>query len=162
MYFEYDVSTTVSIDVPLELEVTDVSACYRYTDILLYEKYNRLNGTNYTYDMTENELDKLKQGLSIADIFNYTPNETSTFENCRIKKPQRYQIFESTTECLELFKIHKYFFVEYMCYRYSYIGRPNMFLFEELANTPKLSGVMYEISPGKMFDKYQFAKFVVH
>ena len=114
--------------------------------------------------MSDDELDQLQQKLTIEDVFNLTPDSSRSFDSCRVKIPKTYKIATGTnaSACLEMFKIHKFFFVEYMCYRYEYILKPDSFLYEELANTPKLSGVMYEVTPGDAFKNYHYAKYVLH
>lgn len=49
-----------------------------------------------------------------------------------------------------------------MCYRYEYKSKPDLFLFQQLANTPKLLGVIYELKPGKLFESYKYSKFIKH
>lgn len=125
-----------------------------------------LNISNMTYDrdMSESEEDALQQTLTINQVFDLTPKNNESFGSCRVKIPQTYKLAEGTDSlaCLKMFRVYKFFFVEYVCYRYEYTLKPDLFLFEELANTPKLSGVIYEITPGDMFNNYQNSKFVIH
>ena len=152
------------MEVPGELIVPAISACYRYTDIIIYDRLNERNGTSFKFNMTEEELDELKKMLTLKDIFEMTPNEEEAFTRCRSKVPQSYEVEHgnNSKECLAMFKVSKFFFVEFVCYRYEYQLKPDVYTFDELANTPKLSGVMYEITPGKLFDSYQFVKFISH
>lgn len=130
----------------------------------MYDKLNKVNGTKFTFNMTEDELDALHENLTIRDIFDYTPSAEDAIESCRVKIPQSYKLIDKNNfnECQAMFNVSRFFMVEYMCYRYEYMLEPNLFLFDQLANTPKLSGVFYEITPGKFFKNYEILKFVAH
>lgn len=83
-------STTVSIEVPNELLVPAISACYRYTNILIYDRLNQRNGTEFTFNMTEEELDELYLKLTMHDIFEMTPDANQSIVEYSSKIPVIY------------------------------------------------------------------------
>lgn len=71
---------------------------------------------------------------------------------------------QSSDTCLTYFKVTKFFLLEYICYRYIYIGKDGstLFTFDELANAPAGPGAIYEVAPGSNFSEYKITKMIAH
>ena len=52
-------------------------------------------------------------------MFNYTPDERLALGGCRVRTPNSYKLIETGySECINLFRVQKFFVLEYICYKY--------------------------------------------
>lgn len=150
---------------PILIRFPALSTCFKYAQILDYDRHIKLDGIDLKREnISETQSEILEQEITIKEIFALTPNISEASQSCRVKLPQRYEVRQgvNSSECSDLFDIKKFFFVEYICYRYQYIKMPNTFHFDELAYTPKLTGMIFEVTPGEKFKDYRSGKFVIH
>ena len=131
-YFSYTTRTSVDIAMPLRLVTPDVSVCIKYRDIYR----GALNVSNVT----------------IADIFDGTPDPLSLLSLCIHRYVNSYEakIVNGTAACNELFKIGKFYFAQYVCYRFEKVIADTKdregyqrFAFQNIANSLIYQGMFY-------------------
>lgn len=145
------------------LEAPALHACYRYYDLLDYDKMNSALGTDWKYDPYNGTLVRqIQNDLTIANILQFTPSSDEALGACSVRHPNSYIINpESSKDCHKMFSIIKYVVLEYICYKYRYVAVENQtFSLLELANTPVSPGLMYEVNPSDPFKKFRLAKFI--
>ena len=148
---------------PEELEAPGFTACYRYSEILDYERINRETGLDLRYSNQDVDVRRQQQVLSLGNILKYTPSPNESIALCKVRFTKSYVILEKySNECLELFSVRKFFVLEYVCYQYNFKAAMNqLFLMEELTSSPAFPGRIFKIHPGKLFNRYRLSKFMV-
>lgn len=133
------------------------------------------NETNPNHRKLNDESIRYVQSiLSVADIFLLTPPIEDAINSCTFRTPNTFRITrisnnrnletKNIESCLKYFSIKKFFFLEYICYKYVLIGKNNskIFTFDEIANAPAGPGTVYEITPGGAFEEYKQTKIIAH
>lgn len=121
-YFSYATSSLTSFVVPERILMPSSSLCIRYTDIVDYPRLQRETGLSVYYpapvNITRDILWDAKSALTVSQIFNYSPPINEFFHSCKVRFPDDYRIETYTgNDCLNTFKMSKYYAQEYVCYR---------------------------------------------
>ena len=116
-YFKYLTATTTDIKMPLKLRTPAVSLCVRYGDVI------KGKDGKWTYTMNDTErmehLLHLQTTMTLKNIFEMTPPTENLLTSCLQRKQGSYRAIEyNASECGPLFKISKYFIMEFICYRF--------------------------------------------
>lgn len=110
--------------VPTTLIAPGVTACFRYTDLLDFDRINSELKPNdkfspWTYSWSAGPIRHYQKTLTIAQVFNYTPPVEEAVDGCRVRTPRSYELIESNySYCSEIFRVKKFFVLEYICYKY--------------------------------------------
>lgn len=98
-YFEYGATTSVMMDVPSTEAVPALSICWRFVDVLDVRKLNAERGKNLTAmdfnqpdDAVAAAIHALQEGLTLDEIFAYTPQADEVFSRAIIRYPGEYAV----------------------------------------------------------------------
>lgn len=163
IYFQYEVVTRISLTIPDKLDAPSFSACFRYSEITDFKRIDEEKRANLSWAASSGA-EEILESLIISDVFKYSPNESDAIECCRYRTPGTF-LFDRIVKrdkCLKAFEIKKFFFGNFMCYRYRFILSNRSYSYPELAYASRDSGLIYEVQPGEKFFPYKEAKFVVH
>lgn len=165
IYFDYKTTSTVDIEMPDVLEPPDVSLCVRYADILIDESlrsFDKLKGKEKI-----KALRVLQDKVTLADIFNKTPETGKVIKECLHRTPGSYDVKQTTSNegCMKVFTVDKYYAQEFMCYRFSQISSEEneKFLYGKLAFSIIYGSLFYALVLDKeQMDGAEFCKIVIH
>ena len=162
IYFNYDVVTRVATDVPDTFQFPTLHTCYRYTDVLNYDKMNQELKTNWSFSSYDGPaIQKLQHDLNVKNIHDFTPSIEDSIESCRSKHPKSYLTPSyNRSECQKIFNVSKYVALEYICYKYDFVPEEKFTLLK-LALTVRSPGMMYEIVPGPGFEMFMVSKIII-
>lgn len=150
----------------MELANPALSICFRYKDIIDKRKVNKKIRSKLLKGNTSSSrsLD-WKDFLTIRDIFSATPSTNMLIKSCRIRKPHKYTFEELTmSQCHETFLVSKYYFLEYLCYRFRVREKPqDLYDYQKISYSSELSGMMFEVSFNlSVFHSAEGLRLVVH
>ena len=115
LYFKYDTTTELSIDIPTELEAPDLSVCLRYVDVLDIARFSRdrnisVGSADGDGKYSVDHIQLVQETVTIADIFAYTPDVDDIFLSCLTRTPQSYEYIPANgKKCYELFTIINFY-----------------------------------------------------
>lgn len=160
IFFKFQITTEISIQIPRTYEPLDVHFCVRYTDLIssklkkkLLQNWNHLNVTN--------EIRILQYAIQLNEIFYDTPNETLLFDHVEFREKGSYElIICNSSYCNEYFNVTRFVFMEYICYQISLRSDKISQSFDliNLAVSPAFSGLSVRITFNKIFNFVQFFK----
>lgn len=164
LYFKYDVVTRVVTEIPSRVQMPALSACFRYSDVIDYERINSVKGTGYKLTLDPRSIRQLQHEITVLEIFNFTPDVLNILQACRTRHPNSYALDERYGKgCNQLFNISKFFALEYVCYKIVYSDVQNEFSFLELSNTPSAPSQLMKIEFSDVaFKNYKYKKFMIH
>ena len=114
LYFRRDVHTETLIHIPQDLEPPATSICFRYTDILDYDRIKK----ELNLSISRDTFLESQSALTIAQIFEYSPAVEHFFAECRMRSPDDYTIDAMIgAHCSQWFNVDKFYIQEYICYR---------------------------------------------
>lgn len=119
-YFKYRAVTELTLEIPAEMTLPDLSICIRFSYIFEYERYARDTGINLTNDepYAFNKIGRLLEVVTVNDLLQYTPNITNNIFKWLIRKPADILFhFNISSECNDFIHVTKYSLQEYVCNR---------------------------------------------
>lgn len=126
-YFEYATRTRVNLFPHFDIRVPSLSACFRVADVIRIDDIKREKGLSIEnislagvhQDPWHSYYESVKD-LSVADIFEYTPDEGTILRDCQLRLPKvDYAIRYSLADCYKQIKIRKFYHRESICYTFS-------------------------------------------
>lgn len=167
VYFKYKTHTKLSMNIPKRVSVPAVSLCIKYTDIFDMRGYAGKIGLNqsevesiFTPDVLNSDAP-----LNISDIFQLTPgvNETIGF-CCSRNRNNSYEVkVTHGPKCYEMFKTSKYYYLDFMCYKFDNIILHNVrFDYQSLSVSPQLSSFIYGFSLSEKVRQANLIKILAH
>lgn len=118
--------------IPITVTAPGVTACFRYTDILDYKRINeelpKDDFSPWTLSLNRSRVRHYQKTLTIAQVFKYTPPISEALAGCRVRTPKSYNLIEEGYgTCSKMFRVQKFFVLEYMCYKYQlYLNQPEI------------------------------------
>lgn len=163
LYFAYEVTSSVFMRLPEEIEAPGLTTCYRFFEIMDFDRMNRETGSKLKHSIDDKRFWDYEKILTLGQILKYTPPVEKAIDRCRYRRPQSFTIEEKVgQDCYQLFSVRKFFVLQYVCYQYEYVGvKDQLYAYEHLTSSPVAPGFMYKIYPGPLFHKYRLAKFMV-
>lgn len=160
IFFKFQITTEISIQIPRTYEPLDVHYCVRYTDLIssnikvhILKNWNQLNETN--------QIRTLQHAISLKEIFRYSPNETSIFDHVEFREKGSYElILCNSNECNDFFNVTRFVFMEYLCYQISLRSEKISQSFDliNLAVSPAFSGLSVRMTLKDSFNSVHFYK----
>jgi len=150
-YFGYKSTTTVRLDIPKDVAIPSLSVCWRYADLLDTEALRKINVTLPAIDFTNDEtvaftIRTIQSSLTVEQIFGYTPDSSTIFNQCLVRKPDEYDVrFLKPTDCRTMFNITKFYLQEYICYR-SKLHANGTYNYQTTGSALAFPGMAFEIS----------------
>lgn len=164
-YFKYETSTGIRIHFPDEVTFPDISVCLRYTDILKFDELNKQTNRSYEFTVDDDRVRMYQQNLTLSQIFSFTPSVNDTLSSIVYRHKQSYKryICHGNNECTRIFTIDKYYYLEYMCYRYtSNQMNSSSVSFSTIAVTPSSPGTIFKLTFNRMFSRVSYMKISLH
>ena len=142
MYLKYMVSSKIVISFPKEIQPYSPNICFRYTDILDFERLNRETGRRWSYSQVPQVVRKYQHELTVAEIMTMTPRVEDIVKDVSFKTKNSEIIFSNRTHSpMTFLEIKKYLFLEYVCYKIIIKGQKSL-SYEELAVTTVGPGII--------------------
>ena len=148
VYFQYATATDILISLPGLIQIPDFTFCVRYFDVFDLSGFNASeNGDIHDTSTNDEHIRELQSQVTIADIFNHTPDVNELWVRCLSRKTHEYDIIHTNgSECKEVFRVRKYYVQEYMCYNFHQIKSENAtYSFRNIAFSLAFPGVFYAI-----------------
>lgn len=165
-YFRYDTVSDLLIDIPKDIDLPDLSICFRYTDLFNKAAFQNQTNTTLPFIDTDSELNTVQKLVTIKEIFSFTPPTKGIIKSCLFREPASYKTKESSgDDCDGVFSIGKFYLQEYVCYKFSQkIGNDTeRFSFEKISYSLSFSGTFYSIRLDlKFFEGAHYFKAMVH
>ena len=164
LYFKYPTDTITTVKMPEKLEAPAVSLCIRLGDLV------KTDDGLWSYKMNntrrQEHLEKVKETMTLKDIFEKTPPTTNLILNCLHRLPFSYEVMElNGTDCSDLFNITKYFVQEFICYKFRHSEQVSetLFNYQQIAFSLRYPGLFYGlgINPDSI-EGANFLKIIVH
>ena len=159
-YFKYPTQTMLDMRLPLEIQMPQLSACFRLDimikrDQLLISKGMNLPDGPSNWTAFYEQLQK----LTIADILDYTPSPMEVLSQkgdaCKVRYPDAFAVkypYSNAHDCYAMFNITKYIQRQFMCYKFSVSnvpkdknGRQTKIEVDEYSLSPNLPGLIYSL-----------------
>lgn len=125
-YFAYTASAKVRLDIPQNVTLPSLSACWRYADVLSNEFLTRINQQPVNFDnsdTTGQTVNKIQSLVTLKDINDHTPQIDDLYLDCIIRFPREYVIqWFKKDECKAHFRIEKFVSQQFVCYRLQLTG----------------------------------------
>lgn len=120
-YLEYDASNIIKLDIPKKMSPPALSICWRYADLLNVNKLNNDHGLNIqpvNFSDRARTLTEIQRGITLRQIFDYTPSVNEVYSSVKIRKPESFVITnEGEQVARRSFTIKKFYVQQHMCYR---------------------------------------------
>ena len=141
LYFQYRVTTQITIEIDDSVEPLSTIICTRYTDILDYETL--LKGQR----IEEKDVAELKDNLTAAQIFELTPGIEEIVERIRWRQQNTYRIFKGgKLNGNKVIEIKKFLYSEFICYQIALKKRfRRKMRHHVLSVTTNSPGLVYEL-----------------
>ena len=164
-YFKYETSTGIRIHFPDEVTFPDISVCLRYTDILKFDELNKQTKRSYRFTVDDEVVRMYQENLTLSQIFTFTPSINDTLSSIvyRHKRSYKRYICHTDNECSTMFTIDKYYYLEYMCYRYtSNQMNSSTVSYSTIAVTPSSPGTIFKFTFSRHFSRVSYMKIALH
>lgn len=160
IFFKFQITTEITIQIPNTYQPLDVHFCVRYNDLIpLNYKVSKLK--NFTRLNETDQIRIIQHLVSLHEVFALTPNESSLLQVVEFRQKGSYEILScAELECLEYFNVAKFFFMEYICYAVSLRQEKvsqSMDLIH-LAVSPSFSGLSVRMVLKRTFNGAHFFK----
>ena len=160
-YFAFKTSTKIVFELENKFINPSITFCVRYPAILDRSKHGKYNiSSSYRYNKTEMSSDMSK--LTIADIFDLTPDPNEVILSCQVRK--NYYQFDLTsynrTKCYSLFHVTKYQEGGFICYQFRTTTADNKFHCSQAALTHNSNKQFYLLLLHQRFMASNAIKFI--
>ena len=155
-YFSYSTTTSYGIESTfgdtISTEIPNLAVCVRYTDILDYERLERVLGKRFPRTNTDMDMADLQSNLTLRQIFDLTPSANSTLSSCFYRNHDGFLLdSHQRSMCQQIFTVERFFTEHYMCY----VFRPDRKFDFPIANS-RLSlhapSIFYRIQLSDLFN----------
>ena len=157
LYFQYRVSTVISIGIDEIIHPLATTLCVRYTDVLDYDRIRKETGRGWQYSRDLTVIKSYKQNLTAKEIFTFTPKVEETLKHIRFRKLGSYRMFRlSKTTGVD---VEKFLYSEFICYKIS-LKRNNRKPMPHhlLSVTTQAPGMVYELTMTDKLDPAHYMK----
>ena len=141
-----------------------ISVCSRFVDHLDYEQIARDSKSRSSWHHS-NQVDwirKYQHELTINEIFKYTPEVNTTLSRVIFRENESYVNIEySGHEVYDHFKVTKYLYLEYICYKFTSRKKIDV-SYSSLSVTPVSSGLVYELTFNTTLESAEMLKVVIN
>ena len=151
-YFEYPSTNSITMDLPQEVPIPQLSICFRYADILDLSHLNTATGLRLeplkSADLLESLLwlQMIHRNLTLKQIFDFTPKADQVYGEGIMRYPGSYDItFNSEPIFRREFSSSKFYLQEYICYQIVYQCETNcVYDYNQVASALRFPGMVYE------------------
>jgi hypothetical protein len=168
LYFRYEVATTIKIEIPKKINPQAISICTRWTDVLDYEEFNRRYKTDYLFeDCVKNAstIRHLQNLVTARDVFDFTPKGNTILKKAWYRKTRDFQLYETDNKTYfvnQEFEVHKYLYLEYVCYNIFQTHDNKSKSYVSLSVTPAGSGMVQQLMFSNALERSTFMKISLH
>ena len=139
-YFKYPMSTAIVIQVEQKIQMPALSACFYYPPLLSH----RHPIFRYFRRIKELEILDTEPVLTLANIFDMTPDVNGLLAKCYYRVPKSYGRYAEN--CHKFFNLSKYFMSQYICYRFTPShGRDKLYNLNDLRNALLNPGMFFQV-----------------
>ena len=162
-YFKYETSTGIRMLFPDDVTFPDISVCLRYTDILDFDELNKQTDRSYSFTTEDKMVRHYQENLTVNQIFSFTPNVNETLDGIVFRQKDSYKRYSCAHGgCQKVFAISKYYYLEYMCYRYTNVQVSKTVSYATIAVTPSSPGTIFKLTFSRAFNNVSYLKLALH
>ena len=178
IYFGYKTLTKLKIEIPQVISIPAVSICLKYSEILNLDSYRlrmssrideNLNFVSSNFSITTDDVN-YDAPLTIAEIFDMSPSTEDTIGFCASrmsKNPFEFVMYGSwwknLAKCKEIFNVTKYYYLDYMCYKYVNTELDGLkFNYGTISVSPLISSFLYGFNFNTNLTTANMLKVVLH
>ena len=138
-----------------------MSICFRYTEILEFDRYMKSNSTG-TINVNLSDIDALEELFTVRDLFEFTPDVGKSLTNCGVQTVYAMNELSSGAERGQIFKIVKFYMQEYICYHYSF-RRVEPLIYKNAARALRHINTIYYLTLNRdLFNNVTTFKAIMH
>lgn len=163
-YFKYETSTGIRMLFPDDVTFPDISVCLRYTDILDFDELNKQTERTFSFTTDDKIVRRYQENLTLNEIFNFTPSVNQSLTSIVFRQKKSYKRYScSKNECEKVFSISKYYYLEYMCYRFTSLEQVETSVpYSTIAVSPSSPGTIYKLTLNGLFNNVSYLKLALH
>ena len=172
LYFNYDVATSLQLEVPYELRRVDQSTCFRYVEIFDFARFERDKGPNVFQGLNMSTIDtnriedvqEIQDKLTLQDLFTYTPFSNDVFDECVMRNARYYSYHRDYgRNCSRMFTVSRFFLQEFICYTFNVVNDSVLHVFRNPAYAQTYPNTIFLVKLNSTaFQKADEMKLIVH
>ena len=126
-YLMYETSSSLQLELSDKIvdnngennKIPSLAICSRYTDIMNLTALGKKVGQHLERSNEEADIERIESLVSIADIFEFTPNVSAAMHACFYRSKDGMQLnLEYQPQCSTEFTIKKFYVFEHVCYTF--------------------------------------------
>ena len=164
LYFQYKVVTRTTVLIPTIINPMALNLCVKIFYIFDYEGIRNSTGKNWTYDTVLNDdkaANQLMHELTIEQMFKFSPEENDVVDQVAFTNSSlSTEVSVEGDEAKKLVKVEKYLYMNYICYRISFIGDEPLPL-RQFTSLLESSGMIRFYKFSEKFKRSDVVKFAV-
>lgn len=161
LYFSYRTLTKMTMNFPDFIAPPSVSVCGRIGNIVNRDEVQRRFSIRWSNQPTEYH-NAVVDTLSLKQLFDATPKETAMLTRCRVRFPGQFDTsMLSKEECQKVFRIDKYYMLEYICYMFSMFNTSKHYHYESVSQADTYRGRVYKFYLSEEFHAHLVDMLVV-